>query len=62
MNVAKNIMRIIRLLDWLNTGIDQRREKYILKKFFQSYNAKNLFQGTPKGNYEDFLRSVCSVF
>jgi hypothetical protein len=48
MNVAKNIMRIIRLLDWLNTGIDQRREKYILKKFFQSYNAKNLFRELQK--------------
>ena len=48
MKVAKNIMRIMRLLDWLNTDIDQRREKYILKKFFQSYNAKNLFRELQK--------------
>ena len=58
MKVAKKIMRIIRLLDWLNTGIDQRREKYILKKFFQSYNAKNLFRKLQK----KFIKIFYAVF
>jgi hypothetical protein len=40
MKDAKKIARIIRLLDWLNTGIDQRREKYTVSNFYQSYNAK----------------------
>jgi hypothetical protein len=60
MKDAKKIARIIRLLDWLNTGIDQRREKYTVRNFFQSYNAKFFLRYLIK-NYEDFLRSICSV-
>jgi hypothetical protein len=40
MKDAKKIARIIRLLDWLNTGIDQGKEKYTVRDFYQSYNAK----------------------
>jgi hypothetical protein len=60
MKDAKKIARIIRLLDWLNTGIDQRREKYTVRNFFQSYNAKFFLRYLIK-NYEDFLRSIRSV-
>ena len=60
MKDAKKIARIIRLLDWLNTGIDQWREKYTVRNFFQSYNAK-IFLRYLKKIYEDFLRSICSV-
>jgi len=60
MKDAKKIARIIRLLDWLNTGIDQGKEKYTVRNFYQSYNA-NFFLRYLKKFYEDFLRSICSV-
>src|ERR1044071_9023963 len=53
MKDAKKIARIIRLLDWLNTGIDQRREKYTVRNFYQSYTAKFFFRYS-KEIYEEF--------
>ena len=38
---AKKIARIIRLLDWLNTGIDQKKRKIHSKKFLSKLQCKN---------------------
>src|ERR1043166_3891342 len=59
---AKKIARIIRLLDWLNTGIDQGKEIYTVRNFNQSYNAK-IFLRYLKKIYEDFTQYLfCTAF
>lgn len=55
-NVIRKIRRMMRLLDWLNTGI------HGTMKFYQNYNANNRLHLFKENFMKDFLRCICAEF